>query len=168
MKAEDVFRIVRFDVQIHLNLIETMTFLLHEAYAPLALRGMKYLATHQPAEATLKRLEDGEAYLGFLNKELIGTVTLYSEKVTSACEYYKKTGVFSFGQFAVKLNHQGFGYGSLMMDFIENRAKELGALELALDTSEHADDLIRMYEKRGYRFVAHTHSGKLLITVLWL
>ena len=117
---------------------------------------MKYLATHQPPSKTLERLQVGESYLAFLAAELIGAVSLYQEKLSSTCEYYRTKGVFSFGQFAVKTQFQGHGFGSIMMDKVEARAQDLGAQQLALDTSEHAHDLIQMYEKRGYRIVAHT------------
>lgn len=146
----------RFSVDTHLPLINSLTELLHRAYAPLAEMGMKYLASHQLPEKTLERLQEGESYLAFLKNDLIGTVTLYSEKETSSCEYYRKAGIFSFGQFAIQPGHQGRGFGSSMMDMLELRAKQLGARELALDTSEHADNLIRMYEKRGYARVSYT------------
>ncbi len=145
----------KFEIEDHVNLIEPLTKLLHQAYAPLAERGMKYLATHQPPPKTLERLQEGESYLTFFDGELIGTVTLYREKSSSLCEYYRRAGVFSFGQFAIKPSFQGRGIGSKMMAMIERRAKELGAIELALDTSEYADNLIQMYEKRGYRQVSY-------------
>lgn len=86
----------------------------------------------------------------------MGTVTLYSEDTESSCEYYRKKGVFSFGQFAIQPQFQGRGFGSSMMEMLEESAKKRGALELALDTSEYADNLIQMYSKRGYRQVAFT------------
>jgi peroxiredoxin/GNAT superfamily N-acetyltransferase len=147
-------KIVKFNSTEHSELIEPLTALLHAAYAPLAARGMRYLATHQPPQKTLERLNEGESYLAFEADQLIGTVTLYREKLSSSCEYYRRAGVFSFGQFAIKPEFQGRGFGSMMMTMLEDRARELGAVELALDTSEHADDLIRLYEKRGYRQVA--------------
>lgn len=155
MKSKSEFKIIKFNKEAHLDLIEPLTDLLHEAYAPLALKGMRYLATHQSASKTLERLEEGESYLAFYDDELAGTVTLRKERIESACEHYKKAGVYSFGQFAIKPKFQSFGFGSLMMNMIEERAKELGAIELALDTSEQADNLIAMYEKRGYRHVAY-------------
>lgn len=130
--------------------------MLHEAYAPLAVKGMRYLATHQPPSKTLERLCEGESYLAFAADEIAGTVTMYREKTLSSCEYYRRAGVFSFGQFAVGRKFQGRGYGALMMDLVERRARELGARELALDTSEHAADLIATYERRGYQIVSHT------------
>ena len=146
----------RFNVDIHSHLIEPLTELLHKAYAPLAAQGMKYLATHQPASKTLDRLGHGESHLGFVNREIVSTLTLRPERPNSPCEYYRKPGVFSLGQFAVSPEYQGRGYGAKIMDFVETRAKELGAKELALDTSEKASELIAMYERRGYKIVGHT------------
>ena len=151
-----MLKLERFELELHRDLIDPLTALLHEAYAPLAAKGMKYLATHQPPAETLKRLQQGESYLAFSSGELVGSITLYKPRPAGLCEYYRKDGVLSFGQFAIKLSLQGRGYGSSMMTLIETRAKELGALELALDTSEHAEDLIRMYEKRGYKHVSYT------------
>ena len=46
------------------------------------------------------------------------------------------------------------------MDRLESRARELGFKELALDSSEHAKHLIRMYQARGYRLVGE-HQGSI-------
>lgn len=146
----------RFSLEDHSFLVEPLTELLHEAYAPLAAQGMKYLATHQPPSTTLERLLDGESFLLFLEVDLIGTVTLNTDLASSPCEYYRKPGVVTFGQFAIHPAFQGRGFGAKIMDMLEARAKEIGATEMALDTSEHAHHLIKMYEKRGYRIVSHT------------
>ena len=144
-----------FDEARHSHVIDALTELLHSAYAPLAAKGMRYLATHQPPSKTLQRLKEGESYLLFIREEIIGTVTLHREKIVSNCEYYKQNGIYSFGQFAVHPSEQGKGHGAKIMDFLEKRAKALGAIELALDTSEHAEQLITMYEKRGYKIVSY-------------
>lgn len=156
MKLNSEARLELFNEAQHSHLVESLTDLLHEAYAPLAAQGMQYTATYQPAPKTLERLKEGESYLVFNDEELSGTVTLNSENITSSCEYYRRRGVFSFGQFAIHPKKQGQGLGSKIMDFLEKRAAEIGATELALDTSEKAQDLIRMYQKRGYQIVAHT------------
>ena len=149
-------RFENFDTALHGDLVDSLTTLLHEAYAPLAAQGMKYLATHQPSSKTRERLLEGESYLAFLGGDLAGTITLYREKMQSTCDYYRQAGIFSFGQFAIRHDLKGRGLGSKMMDLVEARAKKLGAKELALDTSEHASELIAMYEKRGYKHVAFT------------
>lgn len=147
---------VLFDRERHSTLVEPLTELLHRSYAPLAARGLRYLATHQSPQITLERLNEGESYLTFEGDELIGTVTLKSPRATCRSQWYTQPGHYHFGQFAVDPRYQGRGLGSRIMDFLETRAKSLGARELALDTSEKADHLIAMYEKRGYRLVERT------------
>lgn len=60
----------------------------------------------------------------------------------------------SFGQFAVRLSHQRRGIGRTLVGLVEDRARELRVQHLALDTSEHAADLIAFYESRGVHVVA--------------
>jgi len=146
-------QILRFEVSRHDFLVEPLTELLHTSYAPLLERGMRYLATHQTPEVTRKRLLEGESYLGIKDDQLIATVTLKSRREVCRTRWYTQSGIFHFGQFAVHPDFQGQGIGSRLMDMLEGRARDLGATELALDTSEHAEDLIYMYTKRGYRRV---------------
>lgn len=73
--------------------------------------------------------------------------------------WYNSPGVLVFGRFAVSPELQGHGLGSKMMDVLEARVKALGYAEIALDTSEKADHLIKMYEQRGYRFIEYHQWG---------
>lgn len=146
-------QIVPFELERHEVLIQPLTELLHLCYKPLAERGMRYLATHQSAKITRERLLSGDSFLGFAGDRLVSTVTLKFTMPDSLCAWYRKPEVFHFSQFAVHPEFQGQGIGSSIMDMLELRARELGAKELALDTSEHADNLISMYSKRGYRHV---------------
>ena len=69
-----------FNEEAHMSLVAPLTSLIHEAYAPLAAKGLRYLATHQPPSQTLERLQEGESYLGFIDSELVGTITLRRER----------------------------------------------------------------------------------------
>jgi GNAT superfamily N-acetyltransferase len=149
------FEFVRFELEKHDPLVASITDLLHRSYAPLAAAGMRYLATHQGPEITRSRLLEGESFLTYLGGELIGTITLKPTKAKSRSKWYCTEGVFHFSQFAVDPRFQGLGIGSRVMDRIEARAKELGAVELALDTSERAGHLIETYTRRGYRFIEY-------------
>jgi hypothetical protein len=42
-----------------------------------------------------------------------------------------------------------------LIRLVEERARELGVRFLALDTSEHALDLIALYQRKGFSFVEH-------------
>ncbi len=70
------FRIIKFEEAEHRNLVEPLTEMLHAAYRPLAEKGMRYLATHQPPTTTLERLKKGDSFLGFIEGELISTITV--------------------------------------------------------------------------------------------
>ena len=134
------------------SLIE-LTELLHRAYAPLAAAGMRYLASHQDAEVTARRAASGECYVAVCAGRVVGTVTLGPPGGGQGAPYYERPGVCAFQQFAVEPEFQRLGVGARLMDTIEARAAELGAAEIALDTSENAHDLISRYERRGYRIV---------------
>ncbi len=130
-----------------------LTELLHRAYARLAQRGLRYVATYQDEDTTARRIAGGTCLVATLGNCLVGTITFKPRLATSACEWYQRPGVACFGQFAVSPDHQGFGIGSLLMDLVEERAWTTGAQELALDTSDQAEDLIVWYHRRGYRLV---------------
>lgn len=148
--------IVRFEPKKHEKSLSEITKMLHDCYRPLLERGMRYVASHQPNEVTLKRLTRGYGFLAFLSDELIGTISLIKAYSTASNKWYQNPKVFFFTQFAVKQKLQGKGIGTLLMDYIESFAKEKGAGEIALDTSEKAKELISYYKKRGYRFIEYT------------
>jgi GNAT superfamily N-acetyltransferase len=135
--------------------IDGITTMLHEAYAPLAEQGLRFLATHQDSETTRRRMSRGETILALDAGEIVGTITLKDADQTTGSLFYNRPDVAGFGQFAVRPSHQGAGVGSRLLDLIERRAWEKGVVMLALDTSEHATHLIELYQDKGYSFVEH-------------
>lgn len=133
--------------------IEALTDLLHRAYAPLAAQGLRFVASHQDSATTLRRIQSGFAFVAVAGDTLVGTVTVYSEPSDSACDYYRRPGVARFGQFAVEPAQQGTGLGRRLLDCAEQYAASQGCAEIALDTAEGADALIRLYERWGYAIV---------------
>ena len=99
---------------------------------------------------TFYRLTQGYSYLAFIENEIVSTITLRIDTPESRIEYYRSPNVAVFAQFAVKKSHQGKKIGTKMMNLIEFEAKKRGVSYLALDTSENALDLIKMYSTRGY------------------
>ncbi|MFX5680392.1 GNAT family N-acetyltransferase, partial [Acinetobacter baumannii] len=86
--------------------------LLHAAYRPLADDGLHYLASRQSDAVTLDRLREGRSWLVFHSGLLAGTVSLYEGAAKRmSCDYYRRPGVWLFGQFAVRPDLQGRGYG---------------------------------------------------------
>lgn len=135
--------------------ISELTALLHRAYAPLAERGMEYLATHQDDDTTRCRTAEGECFVAVHDDgRIVGTIVLIPAHGPGDVPYYDRPDVACFGQFAVEPALQGAGIGARLMDTVERRAAETGAREIALDTAETAVELIATYTRRGYRVVA--------------
>jgi predicted N-acetyltransferase YhbS len=133
--------------------VESITDLLHRAYAPLAAAGMRFVASHQSVEVTRTRMARGDTIVAVAGTEIVGTVTLARTTTTDGSPFYDRVDVASFGQFAVEPALQRAGIGSTLLTLVEARAIDGGVGILALDTSEHATQLIRFYEARDYRFV---------------
>lgn len=132
-----------------------ITRLLHVSYSPLAAQGLRYLATHQDDATTLRRLREGHAFVALDGQEVVGTITLYEPAPGSSCEWYRRDGVYHFGQFAVHPERQGEGIGHRLLQRAEDEARALGATELSLDTAETAEHLCRWYARLGFRFIQH-------------
>jgi len=133
--------------------VGAITSLLHKAYAPLAEAGLRFVASHQDPEVTRRRMAKGDTIVAVVEPRIIGIVTLARTSTTKGSPFYDRTDVASFGQFAVEPEFQGAGVGSTLLTLVERLAAAWGVGELALDTSEQAERLIRFYTSRGYRFV---------------
>jgi GNAT superfamily N-acetyltransferase len=143
---------------------EAITDMLHRAYAPLAARGLKYLATHQDVETTRRRAEKGRCAIAVTENRIVGTITLYDRGMVRYDDlepddgrvWYTQPGVMVFGQYAVDPDFKGRGIGRALHSWAEEEARRSGAEELACDTAEPATDLVEMYTRWGYRLVGHT------------
>jgi ribosomal protein S18 acetylase RimI-like enzyme len=132
-----------------------ITEMLHAAYKPLADAGMRFHASFQDVEVTKARMGWGETIIAVSGDQVIGTVTLRPHNPGNRSSHYSMPGVFAFGQFAVDPRLQRRGIGSRLVELVEARARERGAVAVALDTSERADHLIKWYESLGYSFVEY-------------
>lgn len=131
--------------------IVELTGLLNRAYASLAEMGFRYVATWQDEVITRRRVSRGECLVAELDGRLVGTLLL--EYPAKGAEYYEREGVAKFQQFGLEPEYQGMGIGRRLLEIAEQRAHDRGATELALDTAEGAEHLIRMYERWGYHWV---------------
>jgi GNAT superfamily N-acetyltransferase len=138
--------------------ITELTALLRRAYGALAERGLRYVATYQEDDETRARAAAGECWVAERDERLVATVTFYPpgvEKNARAPDWYRRADIATFGQLAVDPELQGRGLGVRLLELVEDRARELGATEIACDTAESADHLIELYARRGYRFVGY-------------
>ena len=115
--------------------------------------GLRYVATWQDEEITRRRIAGAECWVADSDGKIVGTITLYPPGLGRKHPFYLQAGVARIGQFGVEPELQGTGLGSHIMEHVEERARELGATELAGDTAEPAQHLHAFYERRGYRVV---------------
>lgn len=133
--------------------MDELTDLIHRAYIQLADMGLRYWATHQSVEDTRRRAAGGECYVVEIAGRIVGTIVLRGPAKPSSHPWYNRPDVAIFNQFAVDPPFQKQRVGSTLLEFVEKRAVEMGARELACDTAEGAVHLIAMYRKRGFRQV---------------
>jgi GrpB-like predicted nucleotidyltransferase (UPF0157 family)/GNAT superfamily N-acetyltransferase len=133
--------------------ITALTAMLHQAYAPLAARGMRFLASHQDDATTRERVESGETIVAVASGRVVGTVTVRRPGSSDDAKWYARADVASMEQFAVDPDWQGLGIGDALMTRGEAVARSWGVREVAVDTSERAPELVALYERRGYREV---------------
>lgn len=152
---ENTWVIRRLDPLPHLNELAQLNELLRTSYSSAQGLADEFAAAHESVEATGRRVQEGECYLAFLSDHLVGCVILRTKSKASAPTWYQTPGVASFGRLAVRPDYQNQGIATALIRFVEERAKQLGCFELALDTSEHSHELIRFYERLGFRTVSH-------------
>lgn len=130
-----------------------LTDLIHRAYARLGDMGFNYTAVDQPVFVTRERIEEGECWVVEEDGVIIATCILSFPFPTYENEYFSVDGHAYINQFAVEPDFQNRGIGGLLMDHIEQRARDEGAPDIGLDTAEGAKHLIEFYERRGYKIV---------------
>jgi len=144
--------------------LEELTALLHRAYAPLAERGLRYLATHQDVDTTRKRAQRGDCFVAVTvpGDAIVATIVVYppaseldhgNRSGARGPKSYAQPGVATFGQYGVEPAWKGRGLGRALHAHAEMHARSLGAHAIACDTAEPATDLIAMYERWGYSIV---------------
>ncbi|MGG1659326.1 GNAT family N-acetyltransferase [Brevibacillus sp. NRS-1366] len=136
--------------------IEELTRLLNKSYQTLAEMGFRFVASHQDAPMTLKRMENAHCLVGLQNGKIIATILYYPPASAKGAPWYDQPNVAKFGQFAVDPEYRRQGIGDELIRRVEEMAVQDDAKELALDTAEGAHHLIRYYTARGYRLVAYT------------
>jgi ribosomal protein S18 acetylase RimI-like enzyme len=151
----------RFDPRSDAGLIPGITAMLHRAYAKQVSMGLHPLAGRQDDAITLRRCSSGECFLAVdpsasvAGGEVVrGVIILNEIEPDEGPTWFARPGVASFSQLAVDPASQGRGIGRLLLDTVEARAAERGAVELGLSMAEPDADLRRFYQRHGYRIVA--------------
>jgi GNAT superfamily N-acetyltransferase len=132
--------------------LPALTEMLHRAYAELAARGLRYLATHQTVEVTERRVKAGHCFIAEANGVILGTITVRKPNLEAQVPTYREA--FTFGQFGVDPTMRGKGIGRALHEKVLRFAKQNGGVAIALDTAAPAENLIALYSRWGYQEVA--------------
>lgn len=139
--------------------IPEITKLLHRAYANQVKMGLRPLAGRQDDETTRRRCHSGECYVATVTEggreKIAGVILFHEVEPDQGPPWFQNKFVDSFSQFAVDPDIQGRGIGIALLETVERRARECGAMELACSMAEPDSKLLNFYLRRGYRFVEH-------------
>lgn len=147
---------------------DTLTALLHRAFAPLGALGFNCPCVDQPASATREHVLTGECFVALGNAHLVATMTMHSHDPDSRCDPYRSRRVATLGQLAVDPVWQERGIGRSLLAFAQRRAAARGATHLALDAPYAAVRLIDFYRREGFqpvdvmRFPGHNYDSAIL------
>jgi ribosomal protein S18 acetylase RimI-like enzyme len=141
----------------------------------LAKRGLNYWSHYFTKKKVEQILSQTETYLGYLNNQPIGIISLSS----TPPHYYIADGYFNrFTNYQDKSlylitigtlpEQQGHGYASQLLEFAENAAKKADALWLRSDCRAEDKSLVRFYEMRGYKKVGEKPMSEGLQENYWL
>ncbi|MFS0695696.1 GNAT family N-acetyltransferase [Streptomyces nitrosporeus] len=132
--------------------VEQLMSLLHRAYAGHAAAGRLFFASYQSVEDTAHRAGQGECWLAFRAGRLVGSVTVAAPYDVPE-GYPAPAHAGSFWQLAVDPAYQGTGLGQRLLALAEDRIAALGFIQVVIDTSAEAVELVGWYRRRGYRAV---------------
>jgi uncharacterized damage-inducible protein DinB/GNAT superfamily N-acetyltransferase len=154
---------------------ESLTALLHRAYAPLAAQGLNFTAATQDVETTKRRAAEGHCLVAELQGEIVGTVTVSGPygadeaPWAAGVPWFRDHDTAHFHQFAVDPAQQRQGLGRRLVTACEQWAHEHGFKRMALDTAEPARALRGLYRRLGYAEVGQVQwEGRHYVSVIML
>jgi predicted N-acetyltransferase YhbS len=130
--------------------LDTLTDMLHRAFATLGSRGLNCTCTDQSVHTTRQRVNEGDCFVAIMDRHIVGTVTLHSPDQGSPVALYRQKTVASVHQLAVDPNCQNAGIGQALLKMAEAWAVNRGYQFLALDTPLAAGHLLAYYRRRGF------------------
>lgn len=138
--------------------VEEIDRLFHTPHALMADFALRRYSRANLGEGKLEEGEPaGETYVAESESGLIGAAVFFDPENTRGCPFYDRPGVASLGPFAIQPAFQGHGLGSAMLSFLETRARETGADELAVELSPNAPHSLNKFLKEGYRYAENAN-----------
>jgi len=112
--------------------------------AAFASEALIYDSVHMPP--LTQTLEEVEAEL----RENLGCVALVGTRIVGAARAVRDGDLLLIGRIAIAPDQQGQGIGSTLLEAVEARGREAGAIEAELFTGSLSEANLRLYERVGY------------------
>lgn len=139
---------------------EGIATLLRAAYADHAAAGLNFSAATSSEEDVRQRIAAGQVYVAREGGRLIGTYTLRVKTDDIGDAGYVNS-------LAIDPALRRSGLGRWLLEHAEEEASQRSMTRMRLDTAKPLTDLIRWYERHGYRTVEETHwDGKTYDSVI--
>lgn len=133
--------------------IRKLTNFLDICYKARAKKGVNYLPGGQDEETTRRRIEGKEVWVSEIGHQIVGSFTITPPEKAYGVWWYRQSGVAEVSQVTIHPAFRMLGLFSLLMDAAEQRALEMGSLELAGSVPTQRKRLINAYISRGARIV---------------
>lgn len=133
--------------------IRRLTAFLDVVYGDRAKKGIDYLRGSQTEESTLRMIQNKECWVAEIGGQIVGSFAVSTPENTRGSWWYRQPGVAEVSQLAVHPSFRMLGLFPLLMDAAEQRAVELGAVEVAGSAPSQRKRLIQAYLRRGHRIV---------------
>jgi len=139
---------------------DTLTDLLHAAYAELGAAGLNFTAVDQDAVTTLERAVAGRCWVVEDDGHLIGTLTVSMPPSAGLQELTleaRRSNRAWLNQVAVSPDHRGLGIASDLWSRGLRWAAAQSATSIGVDTAIPAVHLVALYECWGFTTVGEIH-----------
>jgi GNAT superfamily N-acetyltransferase len=133
--------------------IRKLTRFLDICYKARAKKGVTYLPNGQDEETTCRRIDGKEVWVYEISNQIVASFTITPPENASGVWWYRQPGVAEVSQVTVHPAFRMLGLFTLIMDTAEQRASEMGSLELAGSVPTKRKRLIKAYMNRGARIV---------------
>ncbi len=136
---------------------ESITDLLHEAYAERKEEGLNFSAVNQPVRVTISRVGDGDCLVALLEEKLVGTVSfrMVDSRNDKHRKWYCDDLYCEFFQVAVHPEYKKHGIATRLMEKLDEIADQSGAGSYISSTAADAIWLGKWYQKLGNQKVGY-------------
>lgn len=126
-------------------------------------QGMRHWQDSYAKEDVIQRIKEKDVYLLFIDEKAVGTITLSYKRPSYHKDYpfweEPLASALYISMLAVLPDYHGKGFGSELLQFAEDKARQSGVHYVRFDAVANYKRLNDFYSKRGYKIVGKDVFG---------